>query len=262
MNPTRNNRDSIEMDAALAVLLASECIPPARLWEVRLGGGQWQPIEREHLDHCDRCRARADLVPALPTPLPEKIRLFLADKPLRRFAAADAAAQEAVTLRPEERLHFPDNADIVGSFYHDDSGRHWLDLTHLGHAAGTLLLVRLGPADPSLQRFVMLRPSYPLALGRLGLNGILSDEGQTPEVGVVTSAAELTADLAAALKQSFEAAVRDDPAALGFWQSWAARELAGAGVPEEVVVVLKEIARAGPSQVCGAVQMGEARIGR
>lgn len=228
------------------------CFRTLRVWDLALDPSRATFEESEHLLQCPRCRARVrKAMTALHAhgalkgsvavlPLTKRLR---ADKPLRRFALADAAADEGVVLLPEQRLRFEGDANLVGNFYQQSDRSHWLALAHASRPAGTLLLVEIsGASGAGLWRFVMLRPDHPLPTGRLCLEASLAAGDFAVDVTVVETATDLDANLAPELTASFDAARRDDPLSEPVWRGWAAREAAREDLPEAVAAALKEIA--------------------
>jgi hypothetical protein len=125
----------------------------------------------------------------------------------------------------------------------DASGARWLDLEHRILPPGLPFVVVLGGADPgsTWRRFVLLREGPRNAAVRIRL-------GTAPE-GLRLCVVRTDLDDVATfpgisqLRDSFEAATLDDPAAVPHWRAWAREALTQPGLTAEVGSLLEEIAR-------------------
>jgi hypothetical protein len=229
---------------------------PDRLWKAAFCLDNWTAGEAEHLRACPDCRRRfAGLVKDLNRPPveghePGPVLLPISSHPARqRVGRLDRKAANfdtgPVRDLPRERLAF-DDPRLAATLYLGTDGKHWLDLTHSVLPAGSLLRVRLGPDDgpaPTRARFAVLREGFSAPVARLLVDEALTEHPAPLAVDLVPSAAALSAQDARALRESFAATAREDPAAVSAWQTWAAEELGQPDLPPELRATLEEIAR-------------------
>lgn len=217
-----------------------QCLAPSRFWKVALGRDVWSAPEAGHLEACERCRQLRDEVTAA---VEQKKQ---AD---RRVAAALLLIAGLVKNRSRTPLRLPratmafdtgpDQVDFVSFDFEDQnlkaviecksSDRSLLHVEDRRHRPGDLLLAAVKTADGRAvwSRFLVLRARrHPEATARLD-PAALRGEGCHLYLDAVAAPPPGSADL---LRESFEAAQADDPAALKYWKGWANATLeAGAG---------------------------------
>jgi hypothetical protein len=237
------------------------CLMPDRLWKVAFGMDIWTAGEARHLRGCPHCRGRfSELVKVLHQPrveaealAPVLLLAVITHLARQRVARLPAPARwDTAPPRdlPRERLAF-DDPHLGATLYLGTDGKHWLDLTHSVLPAGSLLRVRLGeeggPA-PTWARFALLCEGFASPIAHLLVDECLTEQPAPLAVDLVPSAAALSGQDVPALRSSFAAALRDDPAAVPAWRAWAAEELARPDLPPELRAALDEIARGDPPQ--------------
>jgi hypothetical protein len=140
-----------------------------------------------------------------------------------RIPAASLSFASDDQYRLRQTLTF-DDEKASGSFYMEGDKR-WLHIEHAVWPAGTLVLLEVPNAQDRIawRRFAVLRKGWRVAVAELEASSAPIDNrylkiGQIPAERLPEQAEE-------ALKNSFEAAAIEDPAALPAWQQWASSAL-------------------------------------
>jgi hypothetical protein len=196
-----------------------------------------------HLATCEHCRSlRGRLLSLDRQDAAQALLVYLVAR--QAVSQFPKAAHFATTVRelPLRRLDFEDDLELHGALLLSED-RHWLDIIHDRLPAGTLLRAKMeGGAAPTWERFAVLRPGLGKPIARLCLEETLGSEERRLSVAVVKSPAEFGPEDADLLRESVEAARREEPRALPVWRQWAASALSAPDLPEEVRAVLAETA--------------------
>jgi hypothetical protein len=241
---TQEQRQSEALTAiadALDRLLESRCPRPSRLWQLA-AGAECAPDERRHLVTCAPCRARVGQVAAA-----------AGDAPATWSALAECAAVAAVKTRvarqrlsplADQPLTFEADPHLEVAWCRDRAGLRWLDVKHRVLPPGLLLVFVLDTTGSprSWVRHAMLRDGPPQAAARVRVEDAGGGERQLRVEGVDLE--DIPSLPAAALRESFEAARRDDPDAVPHWRTWAREALRATGLPGRLRDVLGVIFRA------------------
>ncbi len=243
LHDTQEQRQSEALTAiadALDCLLESRCPRPSRLWQLA-AGAECAPDERRHLVTCAPCRARVGQVAAA-TP----------DAPASWSALAECAAVAAVKTRvarqrlsplADQPLTFEADPHLEVAWCRDRAGQRWLDVKHRVLPPGLLLVFVLdttGSPRPWV-RHAMLRDGFPQAAARVRVE----DAGGERQLRIEGVDLEDVPSLpATALRESFEAARRDDADAVPHWRTWAREVLRAPGLPGRLRDVLGMVLRA------------------
>ncbi len=247
--PKTAGRESAALTAvadALDLLLESRCPRPSRLWQLAAGadGG---PDELLHILRCGRCRSRTTQVAAA-----------VGDPPAAWAALAVAAVQNRVARqrlgepgtsriggRAEQRLTFDADPHLEAVCAPDPAGVHWLDLEHRLLPPGFLLALRVeaAGAGPAWIRYAMLRAGSSPAAARVRIEEAFAVRGERQLRVEGVDREDIPSLPAVVVRESFEAAGRDDPAALPHWLRWAGEALALSGLPAQLREELEVIAR-------------------
>jgi hypothetical protein len=225
---------------ALDRLLESRCPRPSRLWQLA-AGAECSPDEWRHLVTCAPCRARV-----------EQVAAAAGDAPASWSALAECAAVAAVKTRvarqrlsplAEQQLTFEADPHLEVSWCRDRAGQRWLDLKHRVLPPGLLVvfvLDKTGSLKPWV-RHAVLRDGPPHAAARVRVE----DAGGERQLHIEGVDLEDIPSLPpAVLRESFEAARRDDLAAVPHWRTWAREAVRTPGLPARLRDLLGVIVRA------------------
>jgi hypothetical protein len=227
---------------ALDRLRQPRCLRPSRFWQLA-AGEECKPDELRHLLGCGRCRTYTGQVAAALEGGPEPPSWASLNARVRVAAVRCRVAQQGLSKAGPQRLTFSNDAHLCAVCTTDPTGGRRLDVEHRLLPPGVplvLLLDSRGSAEP-WRRFVLLRE------GSHGAEACVRVE--TTEDGMVLRVGRLDLeDLAglaepAPLRASYEAAARDDPAALPHWQVWAREAFTQTGLSAAIGSLLEEIAR-------------------
>jgi hypothetical protein len=240
--PKTVGRESATLTAvadALDRLLESRCPRPSRLWQLAAGADS-SPDELRHILTCGACRGRASQVAEA------------AGDPPAAWAALPAAAvrtrvarQQLSPLAGELRLDFEADPHLEASCGPDPVGVHWLGLRHRLLPPGLPFVVVLeapGGERPWV-RHAMLRVGAGHAAARVQIGEAFAAGGERQVRVEGIDLEDIPFLTAAVLRESVEAARRDDPAAVPHWQTWAREALTLTGLPARLREGLEGIAR-------------------
>ena len=214
-------------------------------------------------DRCQRCKQLTSLLTVIPKlkRLGEQVRQGAAGAMERLEKACESLTAPLQLIRPlvpqpafdtgvtptptEQRLTFDDGL-TTGVLYLLE-GELWLHLERSDLPAGTLLQVMVADKDGQVawRRFIVLRVGFEARVAKARVGQELPDNSLLT-VDVV-SVAELTADEAELLSESFMQAQTDDPSAVPAWKAWAQRALERETLDLAVRAVIEDIGRGGAS---------------
>jgi hypothetical protein len=237
--PNAAGRESAALTAvadALDRLLESRCPRPSRLWQLAAGASS-PPEEWRHLLTCGACRGRAAQVASAAGEPPAWAALAAA-------AVKTRIARQRLLPLAEQRLTFDADPHLEAVCGPDPKGVRWLGLKHRLLPPGLPLVVAIeAPGTRSWVRHAMLRPGVTHAAGRVQVEEAFAGGGERQLRVEGVDLEDVPALPAAALRESVEAARRDDPTAVPHWQVWAHEVLGLSGLPARLREALEVISR-------------------
>jgi hypothetical protein len=230
------------IDGMFDRLVRPGCLRPARFWQ--LASGADCPLEEmRHLLCCGRCRGYTARVAVAVEGGPEPPGWASLTARARLAAVRTRRAHQPLVKEGSQRLTFAEDPHMSAVCAPDSSGVRWLDLEHRLLPPGLPFIVLLAGANPGTtwRRLVLQREGPRNAAVRVRLAASLAGRN----LSVVRTDLDDVAALPGALelRDSFEAAAVDDPAALPYWRAWAREALAQPELTAEVGSLLEEIAR-------------------
>lgn len=221
----------------------SPCPPLSKLtreWESGL-----QEDTLAHLEGCSRCRsvlkalARREHSP--PLPHSALCGVCVAGEPLKRIApgATGMAVGGQACNRFEADPALVASLTLAG-------GKHHLALTHAWLRPATLVRICLEGGDRAAwSRFAVMRPAFtegaPSVAWACVEESLQAPGPRTLEVDYYSPSGPLEPEDATALRDAYQAMLREDPLAAPFWGQWASDFLDAGKQPEAIRAVLQEV---------------------
>jgi hypothetical protein len=246
--PKKAVRESAALTAvadALDLLLESRCPRPSRLWQMATGADSG-PDELRHILTCGRCRTRAAQVAAASGDPPAAWAALAVAAVKTRVARQRLGEPGALATGGKQVLTFDADPHLETVCAPEPAGVRWLSLEHRLFPPGLLLALVIevsGGAKPWV-RYAMLRPGVPHAAARVQVEAAFACRGERQMRVEGVDLEDVPSLPGAVVRESFEAAQRDDPAAVPHWQAWARDALALSGLPGRLRDELEVIARA------------------
>jgi hypothetical protein len=241
---TQQRRDATIVAAvgdALERMRQPRCLRSARFWQLA-AGAQYSCQELCHLLRCGRCRAYTDRIAAALEGSPEPAAWAALCARARVAAIAWRVAQQPLAVAGDQRLTFGHDVHLSADCTKDAAGGCWLEIQHRLLPSGMPFVFSVGSSSAAVEwrRFVVLRDGSSSTAARL----LVPDcyVGQVLRVGKADLEDLATLSEPTALAASFEAAVREDPAAVPHWQEWAREASCQTGLVASVGSLLERIA--------------------